>query len=157
MKNKTKWDELSIREKADLMKLFVDNDITDLNQIHSLYNSYQDGGVTNQENNNIIQITESNNNEDTYYQGALNSAVKTAYLTREQWAKLNREGKVNLQQVPKQYRNWVQAENHQFKQGITNAMNDVGNKILGAGLALSSFIPIVGNAQDAVYIGLDLV
>ena len=41
MKNKTKWDELSIREKADLMKLFVDNDITDLNQIHSLYNSYQ--------------------------------------------------------------------------------------------------------------------
>ena len=41
MKNKTKWDGLSIREKADLMKLFVDNDITDLNQIHSLYNSYQ--------------------------------------------------------------------------------------------------------------------
>ena len=41
MSNKTKWDSLSIREKADLMKLFVDNDITDLNQIHSLYNSYQ--------------------------------------------------------------------------------------------------------------------
>ena len=52
MGNKTKWDSLSIREKADLMKLFVDNGITDLNQIHSLYNEYDKGGFTNQIDNN---------------------------------------------------------------------------------------------------------
>ena len=38
------WNELSIYEKANLMKLYVANGITDLNTIKEHYNSFQDGG-----------------------------------------------------------------------------------------------------------------
>lgn len=40
------WNELSIYEKANLMKLYVANGITDLNTIKEHYNSFQDGGDT---------------------------------------------------------------------------------------------------------------
>ena len=39
-----KWNELSLKEKAELMKLYVSNGITKLDDIITHYNAYQEGG-----------------------------------------------------------------------------------------------------------------
>ena len=45
MKN-DKWDSLSIKDKADLMKMYIKNGINNLDDIKNHYNSFQDGGET---------------------------------------------------------------------------------------------------------------
>lgn len=40
----SKWDELSIREKAEMMMVAIDNGITNLNDIKSKYNEFAEGG-----------------------------------------------------------------------------------------------------------------
>lgn len=47
MKNINKWDSLSIKDKADLMKLYIKNGINNLEDIRSHYNKFQDGGNKN--------------------------------------------------------------------------------------------------------------
>lgn len=47
MKNNSKWDSLSIKDKADLMKLYVKNGINNLEEIRSHYNKFKDGGNRN--------------------------------------------------------------------------------------------------------------
>lgn len=44
VKNKNKWSDLSMSERADLIKLYVNNGITSLNDIKKDYNSFGDGG-----------------------------------------------------------------------------------------------------------------
>lgn len=39
-----KWNELSLKDKAELMKLYVSNGITNLDDIITHYNAYQEGG-----------------------------------------------------------------------------------------------------------------
>lgn len=41
-----KWDKLSMRQRADLIKLFVKNGVTSLDDMRQQYNSFQDGGPT---------------------------------------------------------------------------------------------------------------
>lgn len=38
------YKDLSLKEKSELFKLMVSNDITDINEIEKIYNSYSDGG-----------------------------------------------------------------------------------------------------------------
>jgi hypothetical protein len=47
MKNINKWDSLSIKDKVDLMKLYIKNGINNLEEIRSHYNKFQDGGERN--------------------------------------------------------------------------------------------------------------
>lgn len=42
--NNSRWAQLSQKEKAELIRLYVTNGITDLNDIESDYNSFKDGG-----------------------------------------------------------------------------------------------------------------
>lgn len=44
MGNKDKWSSLSMRDRADLIKLYVSNGITSLDAIKKEYNSFGDGG-----------------------------------------------------------------------------------------------------------------
>ena len=44
MKNNNKWDSLSIKDKADLMKLYVKNGINNLEEIIGHYNKFAEGG-----------------------------------------------------------------------------------------------------------------
>ena len=46
VKNKDKWSALSMKERADLIKLYVSNGITSLDTIKKDYNSFGDGGDT---------------------------------------------------------------------------------------------------------------
>lgn len=43
-KNKDRWSQLSMQQRADLIKIYVDKGITSINSIRSDYNSYRDGG-----------------------------------------------------------------------------------------------------------------
>ena len=39
-----KWEELSLKDRADLMKLYIQNGFTGLSKIRSHYNSLDEGG-----------------------------------------------------------------------------------------------------------------
>lgn len=49
MKNINKWDSLSIKDKADLMKLYIKNGINNLEEIRNHYNKFATGGYTEEE------------------------------------------------------------------------------------------------------------
>lgn len=49
MKNINKWESLSIKDKADLMKLYIKNGINNLEEIRSHYNKFSTGGYTEEE------------------------------------------------------------------------------------------------------------
>lgn len=46
VRNKDRWSALSMKQRADLIKLYTDNGITSLKAIKDDYNSYSDGGDT---------------------------------------------------------------------------------------------------------------
>lgn len=46
IKNKDRWSALSMQQRADLIKLYVNNGITSLDNIKKDYNSFDDGGDT---------------------------------------------------------------------------------------------------------------
>lgn len=54
MKNINKWDSLSIKDKADLMKLYTKNGINNLEEIRSHYNKFATGGNTEEEENTVL-------------------------------------------------------------------------------------------------------
>lgn len=44
IKNKDRWSALSLKDRADLIKLYVDNGITNIGDIREHYNSFETGG-----------------------------------------------------------------------------------------------------------------
>ena len=48
-KNKDRWSALSMKERADLIKLYVNNGTTNLSSIRSHYNKFGDGGDTGED------------------------------------------------------------------------------------------------------------
>ena len=44
VKNKDRWSALSMSDKADLIKLYVEHGVTDINSIKEDYNTYAEGG-----------------------------------------------------------------------------------------------------------------
>lgn len=50
----SRWDELSMSGKSDLIKLYIKNGIYNLEDIKKDYNSYGDGGSTKKEESNIL-------------------------------------------------------------------------------------------------------
>ena len=56
MNNKDRWSALSMQQRADLIKLYIDNGITNIKDIRNHYNSFGDGGP-------IEEILNSNTNE----------------------------------------------------------------------------------------------
>ena len=51
MSKKDKWSALSMKERADLMNMYITNGISDLKEMKKHYNSFGDGGDTEQESN----------------------------------------------------------------------------------------------------------
>lgn len=46
MNNKSKWDSLTLKEKSEIMKMAVSSGVRDLNNIRKSYNSFAEGGQT---------------------------------------------------------------------------------------------------------------
>lgn len=124
-----KWDDLSLRDRADLMSLFLDNGVSSLKEMRHIY----DG------------------EEDTYSGGILPAAKKTKTLTRDRWNNLYRQGKVTLSQIPRKYQPWIEGENSDFKKGVTDAIDRFGtNYIAPVATTILSLNPVVGAGMDII-------
>ena len=98
VKNKDRWSALSMSERADLIKLYVNNGITSLDTIKKDYNSFGDGGDT--ENNQPVILEE------------LNPSVVVDYS--------------NLKQEAKDARDWV--FDYYASEGYKNRARQAGLK-----------------------------
>lgn len=58
------------------------------------------------------------NGGQEYSGGKVPASYKTESLTRDQWTNLVKNNKVSINQVPSQYRNWIQEEINQYEQDI---------------------------------------
>lgn len=84
-----------------------------------------------------------------YYGGTLNSAKVSAILSRDQWNNLYKQGKVSLSQIPRKYQSWIEAENSEFKQDITDAIDRFGRKYVAPALFTAiSASPILGTGAS---------
>lgn len=72
--------------------------------------------------------------------GTLDAASTSAKLSRDDWDKLYKNGKVELNSIPKQYRNWIQGNNSGLKRRITNAMDNAGRQIFDAAKTGAEFV-----------------
>lgn len=72
--------------------------------------------------------------------GTLDAASTSAKLSRDDWDRLYKNGKVELNSIPKQYRNWIQGNNSGLKQRITNAMDNAGRQIFDAAKTGAEFV-----------------
>jgi hypothetical protein len=84
MKNKDRWSALSMKERADLIKLYVSNGITSLDNIKKDYNSFGDGGDTKTDEESIyIKELEPAVVKPAPYKGILNTyyPIISAYPT----------------------------------------------------------------------------
>lgn len=135
-----KWNDLTMKERSDLMSLFLKAGVGSLSDMRHIYDGEQ--------NNELIL--------DEYGGGTLKESKVSATLTRDQWNKLYKEGKVSLSQIPRKYQSWIESENSQFKKGISQAISDSGSDIGKLALTIGSFMPIVGTARDIVDIGTQI-
>lgn len=100
-KNKDRWSALSMSERADLIKLYVSNGVTSLDDIKKDYNTFSEGGNTNSDDNNSSTIPETLSDEPIYYDDTyIEPSVVKAFKSQEEYnrflgkkgAKIVREG-----------------------------------------------------------------
>lgn len=122
-----KWNDLTMKERSDLMSLFLKHGIGSLSDMRRIYDGEQ----------------------DTYGGGTLPAAQKSATLTRDQWNNLYRQGKVSLAQIPRKYQSWIEGENSDFKKGVTEAIDRFGTKYVAPVYStLLSLNPVAGVGID---------
>ena len=90
-----KWNDLTMRERADLMSLFLDNGVSSLKEMMHIYDGTEDAvPMEVDKNGNLID--------------SISPAVVSESLTRDQWNDLYRQGKVNLSDIPRKYQPWIE-------------------------------------------------
>src|SRR5574344_424063 len=97
------------------------------------------------------------NGGQEYSGGKVPASYKTESLTRDQWTNLVKNNKVSINQVPSQYRNWIQGETSQYKQDVTDAMDRAGKTTFKVGAALAGTLmgaSLLTDAAPAIGAGL---
>lgn len=130
-----KWNDLTMKERSDLMSLFLQHGIGSLSDMRRIYDGEQ----------------------DTYNGGTLPAAQKSATLTRGQWNNLYRQGKVTLSQIPRKYQSYIQGD--PYNSGMLETINSGRQKFLEnaggitkeIGEAAIDFIPGVGDIKGLIY------
>lgn len=64
-----RWSQLSLKDKSDLMSLYIRNGISSLEEIKKHYNSYQVGGPVSEKTPNFVQRFNEGNKRDIPFQG----------------------------------------------------------------------------------------
>ena len=131
-----KWNGLTMKERSDLMGLFLKSGVGSLSDMKHIYDGESD--------------TE-------YNGGTLKESKVSAKLSRNQWNDLYRKGKVSLSEIPREYQSWIEGENSEFKKGITKAISDFGeNYVAPVMMTASSLNPVLGASQDIAEIAFNL-
>lgn len=131
-----KWNDLTMRERSDLMSLFLKAGVGSLSDMKHIYDGTQD--------------------TEEYSGGTLKESKVSASLNRNQWNNLYRQGKVRLSEIPRKYQSWIEGENSQLKKDVTDAINNAGKTLSKAAIITTGMIPVVGAAEDIVDIGTQL-
>lgn len=92
------WKNLTMRERSDLMSLFLDNDISSLKEMRHIYDGTKDTVP--------MEVDGEGNLIDS-----ISPAVVSESLSRNEWNDLYRQGKVLLSEVPRRYQSWVEGNN----------------------------------------------
>lgn len=90
-----KWNDLTMKERAELMSLFLDNEVSSLDEMRHIYNGIEDTVP--------MEVDGSGNLIDS-----ISPAVVSESLTKDQWNDLYRQGKVNLSDIPRKYQPWIE-------------------------------------------------
>lgn len=131
-----KWNDLTMKERSDLMSLFLKAEVGSLSDMKHIYDGKSD--------------TE-------YNVGTLKESKVSAKLSRNQWNDLYRKGKVSLSEIPREYQSWIEGENSEFKKGITKAISDFGeNYVAPVMMTALSLNPVLGASQDIAEIAFNL-
>lgn len=83
---------------------------------------------------------------DTYDGGNINESKVSAKLSRSQWDKLYKEGKVKLTDIPRKYQQWIEAENSGIKEAVREGTNKAF-KFVGTALVASAALPVALSAS----------
>lgn len=65
---------------------------------------------------------------ETYSGGEIKDSSVSVTLSRGEWDKLYKEGKVKLVDIPRKYQSWIEGNNSQLKHNVTKAIDDFGGK-----------------------------
>lgn len=150
-----KWNELSLRDKSNLMALFLDNGVSSLKEMRHIYDGTKD---------NVPMEVDGNGN----LIDSISPATVSESLSRDEWNDLYRQGKIELSNVPRRYQSWIEGNkgrdirknakdlrsNREFSfkdtvKSIENLSKDVVSSS-GFNTALD-FTPIVGDAKGIFY------
>ena len=135
-----KWNDLTMRERADLMSLFLDNGVSSLKEMMHIYDGTEDAvPMEVDKNGNLID--------------SISPAVVSESLTRDQWNDLYRQGKVNLSDIPRKYQPWIEGQNSQLKNSIADARDKFTNKI--APIILGGVAGPIGMVSGMANIAVD--
>lgn len=161
MKNINKWNSLSIKDKADLMKLYVKNGINNLEEIRNHYNKFATGGYTEEDEEYYTVPT-----KQEYLEEVKRKALKSAntqgvidkpktfverVLENSQSARDARIGAVGAQQIRDLYKQGKTKQAQKLAEDYTKA-NMAGIALGAAGPTIISAYsnPFVRTALDVV-------
>ena len=131
-----KWNDLTMKERSDLMSLFLKAGVGSLSDMKHIYDGTKD---------TIPMQTDDNGN----LRDSITPATVSASLSRDEWNNLYAQGKVSLSQIPRKYQSWIGGQNSKFKADITKAMHNAGeNYLIPAFLTAATLNPIIGGASD---------
>ena len=136
-----KWNDLTMKERSDLMSLFLKAGVGSLSDMKHIYDGTKDTiPIQTDDNGNLID--------------SIAPATVSAPLSRDEWSNLYAQGKVSLSQIPRKYQSWIEGQNSKFKADITKAMHNAGeNYLIPAFLTAATLNPIIGGASDIASIG----
>lgn len=93
-----KWNDLTMKERSDLMSLFLKAGVGSLSDMRHIYDGLQD--------------------TEEYSGGTLKESNVSAALSRDQWNNLYRQGKVGLSEIPRKYQPWIEGENSNVRREV---------------------------------------
>lgn len=93
-----KWNDLTMKERSDLMSLFLKAGVGSLSDMKHIYDGTQD--------------------TEEYSGGTLKESNVSAALSRDQWNNLYRQGKVGLSEIPRKYQPWIEGENSNVRREV---------------------------------------
>lgn len=121
-----KWNDLTMKERSDLMSLFLKAGVSSLSDMKHIYDGKQD--------------TE-------YNGGTLKESKVSAKLSKNQWNDLYRKGKVSLSEIPREYQSWIEGDS--YNSGMLNKINDGRNKVAkGMAVTMGGLAALIGGLSS---------
>lgn len=136
-RNNDRWSALSMKERADLIKLYVSNGITSLNDIKKDYNSFDEGGPTREMTPSEAAALNKTLNNSQYMLAVGDSPDDPAYLSTDYLE----PAVVKAFNSEEEYNRY---QGERFGKHIAKKRDEVANNIMHA----LEYTPFIGDGVD---------